>query len=113
LVDFKQRLEGSGMRHPAAQGRPDANHGDVVSSYEQLFCSVVDLHAVGFGCPDLMIGCSGLTELAEVKTEEGDLLPSQITFQKSWRGSKVVIIRTQEDVIAHVTRMRQKQATGK
>jgi hypothetical protein len=98
------------MRNPAAQGRPDANHADVVKWYQDCFCSVVDTHKLGFGFPDLVIGCAGLTELAEIKTEDGELLPSQRTFVKSWRGSKVTVIRTQDDVIAHVQRMRAKQA---
>ena len=38
------------------------NHSDVVKWYEELFCSVVDTHKIGFGYPDLTIGCSGLTE---------------------------------------------------
>lgn len=98
------------MRNPASMGRPDANHHDVVKWYEECFCSVVELHKVGFGCPDLLIGAAGLTELAEVKTVDGELEPSQRTFITNWRGSKVNIIRDQQDVIEHVQRMRAKQA---
>lgn len=98
------------MRNPAAQGRPDANQSMVVKWYEELFVSVVLLDKVGSGCPDLMIGCAGLTELAEVKTEDGELLPTQLRFARDWRGSKVRLIRDQQDVIEHVTRMRLKQA---
>lgn len=74
------------MRNPAAQGRADANHSDVRGWYEELFCSVLDLHSVGMGCPDFLIGCAGRSELVEVKTEHGQLEPSQVTFQKTWRG---------------------------
>ena len=98
------------MRDPARLGRPDANHAEIVKYYEDLYCSVHDAHKLGFGFPDLVIGCSGLTELAEVKTEDGDLLPSQVTFRKSWRGSKIVIARNLQDVVDHVQRMRAKQA---
>lgn len=98
------------MRNPAARGRPDANHSAIVKWYEELFVSVVELHKVGFGCPDLMVGCSGLTELAEIKTEEGELLPTQLRFQRDWRGSRVQVIRDQQDVVEHVQRMRTKQA---
>lgn len=97
------------MRNPAAQGRPDANHSDIVKFYEQLFCSVVELHKVGGGCPDLLIGCQQVTELAEIKTADGDLEPSQKTFMTNWRGSKVVIVRDQQDVLEHVTAMRARQ----
>lgn len=97
---------GDKVRHPAAQGAPDANHAQVVSWYQELFCSVVDLHGVGFGCPDLLVGLAGRSELVEVKTDEGQLLPSQKRFGRDWRGSKVVIVRTHQDVIDHVTRVR-------
>lgn len=101
------------MRNPAAQGRTDSNHTEIVRAYEEMFCSVVELHKVGFGCPDLMVGCAGRTELVEVKTEHGQLEPSQIRFQNDWRGSKVVIVRTAIDAQNHVLNIREKQATGK
>jgi hypothetical protein len=90
--------------------RRDANHPQVVGWYEELFCSVVDLSAVGGGVPDLLVGCAGRSELVEVKTEDGDLEPNQLTFAKTWRGNPVVVVRTQAEVIAHVQRIRQKVA---
>jgi len=98
------------MRNPARQGRPDANHGEIRKYYEDLYCSVVDSHELGGGFGDLIIGCSGLTEITEVKTADGEILPSQQTFRKSWRGSKIVIARNLQDVVDHVQRMRAKQA---
>jgi VRR-NUC domain len=94
------------VRNPAAQGRADANHGDVRDWYQEQFCSVVDLHTVGKGCPDFLIGCNGYTELVECKTENGELNDKQEKFIKNWRGSKVVIVRNQNDVIRHVYSMR-------
>lgn len=95
-------------RNPAAKGAPDANHAQVALWYEQLFCSVVDTHEVGGGFGDLVVGVAGITELVEVKTEDGELLPSQKTFHRDWRGSKVVIVRTREDVINHAQSMRRR-----
>ena len=95
------------MRNPAAQGRPDANHAEVKGWYEELYCSVVDLHGVGFGCPDLLVGLAGHTDLVEVKTEAGQLKPSQKRFQSVWRGAKVVVVRTHADVINHVQNVRE------
>jgi hypothetical protein len=94
------------MRNPAAKGLPDENHADVVGWYEELFCSVVDTHALGFGFPDLVVGIAGRTELVEVKTEDGQLEASQVRFIRDWRGSKVTVVRTREDVINHVQRVR-------
>lgn len=99
-------------RNPAAQGRPDANHAEVRRWYEELFCSFVDSHGVGGGFGDAVIGIAGITDVIEIKTEAGELLPSQVTFRKSWRGSKVLTIRTRDDVIAHVLRVRGRFAKG-
>lgn len=93
-------------RHFAVQRKPDANHAQVKAWYEELFCSIVDLSGVGFGCPDLLAGIAGRSELVEVKTQDGDLEPSQIRFQREWRGSKVTVVVTREDVVAHVQRVR-------
>jgi hypothetical protein len=101
------------MRRPAAQGRTDANHAQVRGWYEELYCSVVDTHRMGGGFPDLVVGIATTTELVEVKTEDGQQLPSQITFQKTWRGSKVVVVRTQADVINHVTNIRERVSRGR
>ena len=84
----------------------DANHCKVAGWYRDLGCSVADTHAAGIGVPDLFVGCVGLCHPVEVKTEEGRLLPSQETFIKTWRGTPVRVVRTQQDVIDHVQEMR-------
>jgi hypothetical protein len=97
------------MRNPAAQGRADANHSTIRQCYEDHFCSVVDLHAVGRGVPDFLVGIAGLiNELVEVKTEEGQLNEKQRLFQKRWKGSKVVVVRNESDVINHVYNIRER-----
>jgi hypothetical protein len=98
-------VEGS-VRHPAAQGRPDANHNQIADAYRSLYCSVFDSHACGLGFPDLVVGIGGVTVLVEIKSEDGELRASQNLFIRSWRGSKVEVVRTTEDVIAHVQRVR-------
>jgi hypothetical protein len=94
------------VRRPASQGRPDKNHAAIVEVYEALYCSVVDTHELGGGFPDLVVGIGGVTCLVEIKYEDGELLPSQKTFTASWRGSKVKVVRTEEDVIEHVRSVR-------
>jgi hypothetical protein len=89
-------------------GKPDANHGDVKGWYEQLGCAVADTKDAGLGVPDLFIGCAGITDPVEVKTEDGKLLPSQQTFIAAWRGSAARIVRTFDDVCDHVKDMRRR-----
>ena len=86
----------------------DANQSERVREYEQLGCIVIDLGSIGMGCPDLLIGCAGVTDLAEVKMPDEDLLPSQQTFNARWRGSRAWLVRTLDDVIAHVKDMRRR-----
>jgi hypothetical protein len=97
------------VRGRLIEGKRDANQSPLTGWYEALGCIVVDLGDVGSGVPDLMVGCAGVTGLAEVKVPGEDLRPSQITFNDRWRGSAPWKISTQDDVIAHVAFMR-KQA---
>ena len=95
------------VRRPAAQGKADSNQRDIVRAYTELHCSVLDLHAVGGGCGDLLVGIAGLVnDLVEIKLEDGQLRPSQVTFNRDWRGPKVIVIRSRADAIAHVKRVR-------
>lgn len=89
-------------------GKRDGNHSAVVGWYRQLGCSVAETHDAGLGVPDLFVGCTGITDPVEVKTADGKLLPSQQTFVLSWRGSSTRIVRTQDEVIAHVQDMRRR-----
>ncbi len=89
-------------------GKPDANHSQVKEWYRSLGCSIADTKDQGLGVPDLFIGCAGITDPVEVKTATGKLEPSQETFIASWRGSKVWIVTTLDDVMKHVTDMRRR-----
>lgn len=99
------------MNRFAARSTPDENQAEVSSWYNELWCSVVDLHGVGFGCPDILVGTAGINDLVEIKTIHGQLEPKQIRFIRDWRGSKVVIVKTKADVINHVLNMRERAAT--
>jgi len=101
------------VRQPASQGRADANQGEIKACYEELYCSVVDLHSIGGGCPDLVVGIGLITDLVEVKTDHGHILPSQTLFNETWRGRKVVIVRCKQDVIDHVQRVREESSRRK
>jgi len=89
-------------------GKPDANHGEVKGWYVELGCSVADTKDAGLGVPDLFVGCAGVTDPVEVKTEDGGLEKSQETFIATWRGSRVWVSRTHDDVVAHVHDMRRR-----
>jgi hypothetical protein len=96
-------------RSPYRFARADSNHDDIVRWYEELFCSVIDLRQIKFGCPDLLVGIGFIAnELVECKTDTGSLEDSQIRFQRDWKGRKMRIVRTREDVTQHVQEIRAK-----
>ena len=71
-------------------------------------CSILLLHQVGGGCPDLLIGRAGkrgrVNLLVEVKDgsrppSERVLTPEQIRFRREWRG-QVAVVSTMDELIA-------------
>ena len=98
----------SAMR--AAQGARDANHGQVATWYQELYCLAFDCHSLGGGFPDLLVGIptriGRVLALVEVKTADGRLKPSQETFIRQWGTGCIEIVQTREDVFRHVERVR-------
>lgn len=95
----------SAMR--AAMGKMDQNHSEIVKAYEDMFCTVVDTHALGYGFPDLLVAFAGYCCPVEIKTEEGELNAAQRTFHRQWPGP-MRIVRAREDAIEHVTEVRKR-----
>jgi hypothetical protein len=87
-------------------GRTDANHAEVIGWFLEMGCTVRDTSQVGLGFPDIVVGTIGRTILVEIKTADGDLLPSQHTFNAKWRGERPYLVRTQVDCIDLVQRIR-------
>jgi hypothetical protein len=74
----------------------DRNQAEIVEFLRKSGASVQLLHAVGQGCPDLLIGYHGMNYLLEIK--DGDKPPSsrkltadQVKWHDAWRGSVTVI----------------------
>lgn len=75
----------------------DRNQTAVVAAFRAAGASVLHLHEVGRGCPDLLIGISGRDCLVEVKDGARgaavDLLnDAQVEFHRSWKGRPVALI---------------------
>ena len=74
----------------------DANQREVVAALRGAGASVQLLHAVGEGCPDLLVGYKGLNMLLEVKDgskppSAQKLTPQQEIWHQDWRGHRVVV----------------------
>lgn len=73
------------------RGKRDGNHAEIVQALQAAGRAVLELHAVGGGCPDLLVSWGGHTILMEVKNPAGrgrklKLLPSQVAFWQRWKG---------------------------
>ena len=84
----------------------DANQPEIVEAFRQLHCTVLLLHQVGSGCPDLLVGVNGFNVLVEVKTATGELTNDQKDFIAAWNGDDVNIVKTRDDAIELVSHYR-------
>jgi len=83
----------------------DANQTEIVSALRSIGCSVQLLHAVGKGCPDLLVGRNQTNYLIEVK--DGAKVPSQrkltsdqVEWHSLWQGNAIVVKSVNEAVAA-------------
>jgi hypothetical protein len=94
------------------RGSKDGNHDALVGKLLALGCSVADLPETGIpGFPDTVIGFAGQTHLAEIKNLEtrygrNGLTPEQTAFHRDWRGAPIAVLRTEDEAIAWVQRLR-------
>ena len=79
----------------------DRNQSEIVDALRKAGATVTPLHAVGKGCPDLLVGWRGDNFLMEVK--DGDLPPSarkltpdQQTYHALWGGQIVIVTSVEE-----------------
>ena len=87
------------------RARVDKNHKSIVDCFRKLGCSVLSLHAVGKGCPDLLISYQKQCYLVEVKSEHGKLNTWQEEWGRRW-GSPVYVVKTKEDCVALLIKLR-------
>lgn len=95
-----------------SRGRPakiDGNHAEIRNVLRDIGARVIDLSAVGSGCPDLAVLYRGRTTWIEVK--DGSLSPSRRKLtpdQVRWhqtahaRGVKVRVVTCTDDAIRAV-----------
>ena len=87
--------------------RKDANHPDIVGTFRQCHCSVLDTASLGNGAPDIVVACPSKNGYINILIEIKDgskppskriLTPDEVEFMNTWRG-KYVIIESVDDVI--------------
>ena len=79
------------------RARVDANQTEIVEALRAVGASVFLLHAVGCGCPDLLVGFRGINYLLEIKHgRHTKLTPAEQRFFVSWNG-RTEVVRTVDD----------------
>ena len=82
----------------------DNNQTDLVRELREMGFSVLLLHRVGSGCPDILVGRAGRNLLVEIKQGRGKLTPDEDAFLSEWRGAAIVA-RTADEVLAEFERV--------
>ena len=79
--------------------RTDHNQREIMAALRQVGATVVSLHTVGKGVPDLLVGFRGRNYLLEVKNPRGRgrrLTPAEARFLETWRGQVAVVVTVGE-----------------
>ena len=87
------------------RARVDKNHKSIVQCFRKLGCSVLSLHAVGKGCPDLLVCYQMQLYLVEVKDTGGKLNTLQEDWHRKW-GSPVYVVRSNNEVVSLLNKLR-------
>jgi len=83
------------------RAKVDSNQSDIVKALRGVGCSVQSLAAIGKGCPDLLVGRTGLNWLMEVKVgsrppSERRLTPLEIKWAAEWGGEVHIVLSPAE-----------------
>lgn len=76
--------------------RTDSNQAEIVRMLRDFGASVTDLHEVGHGCPDIIVGYGGVTYPMEIKSAGGQLTEDEYNWQQNWRGNYHIIHNIEE-----------------
>ena len=74
----------------------DGNSAEIISAFRKLGCSVLPLHTVGSGCPDICVGKNFKNVLVEIKDgsktkSARELTKDEQKFHEEWRGLVIVV----------------------
>jgi hypothetical protein len=83
--------------------KADRNQPEIVATLREAGCTVQHLHAVGSGCPDILVGFRGQNILMEIKDPQKPpsarkLNDIQQGWHSLWRG-QVTVVETAENAL--------------
>ena len=76
----------------------DLNQSTIVQALRKAGVSVLHLHQLGNGVPDILAGFRGRNVLMEIKRPGGKTNDLQDEFRAAWKGA-VYIVRTPEHAV--------------
>lgn len=81
--------------------RIDENQPQIVDELRQIGATVQHLHAVGSGCPDIIVGFRGCNFLFEIKNKDKPpskqrLTPDESLWHREWQGQVDIILDTED-----------------
>lgn len=77
--------------------RVDANQKVIVAAFRKLGYSVLHMHTLGQGAPDILVGKRGTCWPVEIKASRRDKLTAdEEAFWKDWLGSLLLITSVDE-----------------
>jgi len=82
----------------------DSNQTRVVKALRDLGATVQHLHAVGKGCPDIVVGYKNRNYLLEIKDGEKKLTPDQVIWHYDWKG-QVEVVTSPEHAIETIKKL--------
>lgn len=71
--------------------RTDRNQQEIVNHLRYFGATVQDLHLVGHGCPDILVGYGGKNYLFEIKMPGCKQNNLELEFQRRWKGNYYVV----------------------
>lgn len=105
---MRDLADGAAMRF----ARVDDNQKSIVAALRKMGASVLHLHTIGAGCPDILVGIKGKNSrlhnlLVEIKDgskppSARKLTPDEEKFHAAWRG-QVAIVNSVDEAIAFIT----------
>jgi len=92
------------------QARVDDNQAEIVRALEDVGASVLHLHQLGRGAPDLLVGFRGLNYCMEIKDgnkaeSRRRLTDDELLWHTAWRGS-VYVVESVDDALQRIGAVR-------
>lgn len=99
------------------KAKKDLNHDELVGTFGQLGCPVIDLTREGRGIPDLLVLCLGKVHLVEIKNPQTHygrkgLSLTQQRVHEAFAGC-IAVVRTSEDVYQLVLKWRSEETSDR